>query len=77
MLDLKYIRINPDLVKNAAQNKKENTDIEALLQLDGKRRSLLTETESLKKKCKKQRNRRSEAQRRRCIRNPQPNERSF
>ena len=48
MLDLKFIRSNPDLVKRAVRNKHESADIDALLSLDEKRRILLREVEKLK-----------------------------
>lgn len=51
MLDLKFIRENPDAVKKALQNR-SNKDlvpkIDELLKLDKEHRQLLTETESLK-----------------------------
>ncbi len=48
MLDLKYIRDNPDAVRDGAQAKGIDVDIPALLQLDEKRRALITEGEKLK-----------------------------
>ncbi len=48
MLDLKFIRENPDKVKQAAKNKGENTDVDLLLDLDEKRRKLLTRADELK-----------------------------
>lgn len=48
MLDLKFIRENPDLVKEAVKNKGENVDVDELLRLDRKRRELLSQTEKLK-----------------------------
>ncbi len=50
MLDLKFIRENPDLVKQAVQNKGEKADVDRLLELDEKRRELLREVEALKHK---------------------------
>lgn len=46
MLDLKFIRENPDLVREAIKNKNENADVDALLELDIKRRQLIGEVES-------------------------------
>ncbi|MCK5126243.1 MAG: serine--tRNA ligase [candidate division Zixibacteria bacterium] len=48
MLDIKIIRENPDLVKQACINKNDKADIDKILELDNQRRKLLTETESLK-----------------------------
>ncbi len=49
MIDIKYIRENPQLIKTAIKNKNEKGDVDLLLELDGKRRSLIFETEELKK----------------------------
>jgi seryl-tRNA synthetase len=46
MLDIKFIRENPDAVKNAAKNKRFDVDIDRLLQLDLRRRELIGETET-------------------------------
>ncbi len=48
MLDMKFIRENPDLVKKACADKNDKADIDILLALDARRRALLTETESLR-----------------------------
>lgn len=48
MLDLKFIRENLDLVKEAAKNKNEKVDISKLLDLDKKRRSIISESEKSK-----------------------------
>ncbi len=48
MLDLKFIRENADVVRQAAKNKNEKADIDLLLSLDEKRRSLLTRADELK-----------------------------
>ncbi len=45
MLDLKYIIENPDTVKQAVQNKNEKADIDAILELDEKRKSIIREVE--------------------------------
>jgi len=48
MLDIKYIRENPDKVKEGCQKKQVNVDIDKLLEIDKKRRELLQEIEALK-----------------------------
>jgi seryl-tRNA synthetase len=48
MLDLRFIRENPQKVKEAVKNKGENADVDALLGLDAKRRALLQQAEELK-----------------------------
>ena len=48
MLDLAFIRQNADLVKDAARNKGERVDIDALLALDAERREALTAFEQLR-----------------------------
>ena len=50
MLDPKFIRENPDLVKEAMAKRKENVDIDAFLALDEKRRDCITKAEQLKNK---------------------------
>lgn len=50
MLDLKFIRANPDKVKEALAKRKEEVDIDRLLQLDERRREILYEVEQLKSK---------------------------
>ena len=50
MLDVKFIREYPDVVKQNVINKNESADIDALLVLDEKRRSLIQEVEVLKGK---------------------------
>jgi len=45
MLDLDFIRNNPDLVKTAAENKGEKADIDSLLKLDAHRRKLIHQYE--------------------------------
>ncbi len=47
MLDIKFVRDNPDKVKEAVKNKRIDLDIDHLLDVDVKRRDLLTELESL------------------------------
>ncbi len=48
MLDIKFIRENQEKVKEAIKNKRIDLDLEELLDLDSKRRDMLTELESLK-----------------------------
>jgi len=48
MLDLKFIRENVDVVRKAVENKKEKADLDTFLELDSRRRDLLTEVEQLK-----------------------------
>ncbi|MBE3575329.1 MAG: serine--tRNA ligase [Firmicutes bacterium] len=48
MLDLKFIRSNPDRVRRALQNRRSEVDLDRLLALDEERRSRLVEAESLK-----------------------------
>ncbi len=49
MLDIKFIRENPEVVKKAARDKGEKVDIDEFLRIDRERRKLLTEVESLKR----------------------------
>ncbi len=48
MLDLKFIRENPDVVRRAIESKREKADLDRLLELDEERRKLLAEVEALK-----------------------------
>jgi len=48
MLDIQYIRENPEKVKEAAKNKQIDVDIDKLLELDHKRRELLQQVEKLR-----------------------------
>lgn len=51
MLDLKFIRENPDLVKKAIENKNEkNNKIDEIISLDTQRRELIIQTDELKSK---------------------------
>ncbi len=50
MLDLKFIRENPDLVKRAIQLKKEKDNIDEILKLDERRRELIKKGDALKAK---------------------------
>ncbi len=47
MLDIKFIRENPELVKQAVIHKKAHVDIDLLLEVDAKRRKLLADVEAL------------------------------
>lgn len=49
MLDIQFIRDNPEKVKEAAKNKNIAVDIDKLLTLDHKRRELMQEVEKLRK----------------------------
>ncbi|NOY77121.1 MAG: serine--tRNA ligase [Calditrichaeota bacterium] len=49
MLDLKFIRQHPDVVKEAVKNKNEKADIDRLLQLDEERRQIIQEVEELRR----------------------------
>lgn len=48
MLDLAFIRSNPDTIKKAARDKGEPVDVEAILRLDATRRKALTDFERLR-----------------------------
>jgi len=48
MLDLKFIRENTELVRQAIKNKNEKDNLDQLLELDSKRRELLKQVEELK-----------------------------
>ena len=50
MLDPKFIRANPDAVKEAVRNKLEKVDVDEFLKLDSERRDLLQEADALKQK---------------------------
>lgn len=49
MIDIQFVRDNPEKVKQAALNKNIAVDIDKLLELDRKRRELLVEVEKLRK----------------------------
>lgn len=49
MLDLQFIRDNPDLVAEKTKQKGYDVDIHRLLELDGKRREVLTRTDDLRR----------------------------
>ncbi len=48
MLDLKFIRENPDKVKQAVANKNDAADIDKILELDTRRREIIVKVEQLK-----------------------------
>jgi len=48
MLDIKFIRENPDIVKAAIKNRNLKLDIQEVLGLDSERRKILVEVEGLK-----------------------------
>lgn len=50
MLDLKFIRENPDLVKKGIENKNEKNRVDEILVLDTQRRELIIQTDELKAK---------------------------
>lgn len=49
MLDLKYVRENPDAVREGARLKNVDADVDAILRLDVERREILTRADALKK----------------------------
>ena len=49
MLDIKYIRKYPEEVKKAIKAKKEKADLDKILDLDKKKRDVLSKVERLKK----------------------------
>lgn len=53
MIDIKFIRENTDLMKEVIKNKNINLDIDELLELDKKRRTLIQESEQIKSEQKK------------------------
>ncbi|MBL1213566.1 MAG: serine--tRNA ligase [Ignavibacteriae bacterium] len=50
MLDIKYIRENPDIVKEGIRNKNEKESVDEILKLDKERREILQLAEELKAK---------------------------
>ncbi len=49
MLDIRFIRENPQRVKEAIKAKNENADVDAILNLDEQRREIIRQAEALKK----------------------------
>ena len=52
MLDLKFVRENPDLIKDAAIRKRIDVDVDVLLSLDAEHRLLLSEVEQMRAELK-------------------------
>ncbi len=50
MLDLKFVRENPDKVKQGIENKNEKSRVDEIIALDEKRRALISDSEELKAK---------------------------
>ena len=50
MLDIKFIRENPDLVKKTIKDRGLNLDLDYLLKLDAEKRRLIAEMEEWKYK---------------------------
>lgn len=50
MIDIKLIRTNPDKIKRACESKQVDVDIDAVVELDKQRRTLIQELESLKQR---------------------------
>jgi len=48
MLDMRFIRENPELVRTGAANKNEKCDIDQILKLDEQRREIIRGVEKLK-----------------------------
>jgi seryl-tRNA synthetase len=48
MLDIKFVRDNPDIVQQNIVNKNESANVDSLLELDEKRRAIIGEVEKLK-----------------------------
>ncbi|MDP6850435.1 MAG: serine--tRNA ligase [Planctomycetota bacterium] len=48
MLDMKWVRENPDILKDAAVRKRITVDVDALLKVDAEHRSLLSQVEQLR-----------------------------
>lgn len=53
MLDIKFIRENRDLIKEAARKKRMKVDVDRLLAVDEKRRALIAEVDNLRQEHKK------------------------
>ena len=49
MLDLKFIRENPDIVRQAIANRHDKAPLDEILQLDGERRRKMTELEDMRR----------------------------
>ena len=53
MLDLKFIRENPEIVRQAITNRHDKAPLDEILQLDSERRQKMTELEELRRNRKK------------------------
>lgn len=62
MLDIRWVRENPDLVRQMLENRKATFPLEELISLDERRRHLLTEVEELKTRRNQESKRIGEAQ---------------
>ena len=49
MLDLKFIRENPEVVRQAIANRQDTAPLDEILQFDGERRQKMTELEELRR----------------------------
>lgn len=52
MLDIKFVRENTDLVRNALLNRGDNTDLDRILEVDSERRGKVSELEALRRERK-------------------------
>ena len=50
MLDIKILRQNPEIIKDALKKRNNDLDIEPAIELDKQRRAILTEVEQKKAK---------------------------
>ena len=50
MLDLKFIRENPDAVRANTANKNESANVDAFIELDQRRRAIIQDVDVLKNK---------------------------
>jgi len=53
MIDIKLLRENPEKIKKACENKQANIDIDKVLEMDKKRRTLVQEIENMRARQKK------------------------
>ena len=49
MLELKFMRENVEMLKEMLKNRNSNVDMDAFVELDSKRREVLSEVENLKR----------------------------
>ena len=57
MLDIKFVRENPDVVDKAMADRQTSWDREKFFKLDDERRAVITEVEELQAKCRVQEDR--------------------